>query len=69
MKVVPFGIVREDIIRYIKMSAMQFEKRINVLNVEVTDEIDKNRIKINIIFSIINIPEPVDMNIFLKRVR
>jgi phage baseplate assembly protein W len=61
--------VREDIIRYIKMAAMQFEKRINVLGVEVEDQPDKHGLKINIVFSIINIPEPVALSIFLKRVR
>ena len=61
--------VREDIIRYIKMAAMQFEKRINVIGVEVIDQPDKNGLKINIVFSIINIPEPVALSIFLKRVR
>jgi hypothetical protein len=61
--------VREDIIRYIKMAAMQFEKRINVIGIEVDDQPDKNGLKINIVFSIINIPEPVALSIFLKRVR
>jgi phage baseplate assembly protein W len=61
--------VREDIIRYINMAAKQFEKRINVLNVDVVDQQDLNGIKINIVFSIINIPDPVALSIFLKRVR
>jgi phage baseplate assembly protein W len=61
--------VREDIIRYIKMAAVQFEKRVEVLLVDIVDEMDKNRLKINVVFSIINIPEPVALSIFLKRVR
>ena len=61
--------VREDIIRYIKIAAAQFEKRINVLGIDIVDQQDKNGLKINIVFSIINIPEPVSLSIFLKRVR
>ena len=61
--------IREDIVRYVKMAARQFEQRIEVLVVDIVDEMDKNRLKINIVFSIINIPEPVALSIFLKRVR
>ena len=66
----PFGpFVREDIIRYVRDSAKAFESRINVLGIEVKDNQDKNGIEVNIVFSIINNPEPVSLNIFLKRVR
>ena len=66
----PFGpFVREDIIRYVRDSAKAFESRIDVLGIEVKDNQDKNGIEVNIVFSIINNPEPVSLNIFLKRVR
>lgn len=61
--------VREDIIRYVKIAARQFENRIEVLFVDIDDQPDKNGLKLNIVFSIINIPEPVSISIFLKRVR
>ena len=61
--------VREDIIRHVSMAAKQFERRISLLNVDVVDQPDKNGLKINVVFSIINIPEPVNLSIFLKRVR
>jgi phage baseplate assembly protein W len=60
---------REDIIRYISMAARQFESRIQLLNVSVIDDQDRNGLKINIVFAIINNPEPVNLSIFLKRVR
>jgi phage baseplate assembly protein W len=64
----PFVI--EDINRYITMSAKQFEKRINLLNVSVTDNSDKNGISINVVFAMINNPTvPINVSIFLKRVR
>ena len=61
--------VKEDIIRHIKIAARQFEGRIEVLGVDVVDQPDKNGMKVNIVFSIINTPEPVSLSIFLKRVR
>lgn len=60
---------REDIIRYISMAAKQFERRIQLLNVSVTDDQAKNGLKINIVFSIINNTETTNLSIFLKRVR
>lgn len=66
----PFGpFVVEDIIRYIKLSAQQFEDRVVVLNVAVVDDQDKSGIRINIVFALINNPEPVSLSIFIKRVR
>jgi len=63
----PFVI--EDITRYIQLAAQQFEKRITILNISITDNSDKNGYSINIVFSIINNPEPVSLNLFVKRVR
>jgi phage baseplate assembly protein W len=60
---------REDIIRYIQMSARMFERRIQLLNVSVTEDQNRNGLKINIVFSIINNTEPTSLSIFLKRVR
>jgi len=64
----PFMI--EDINRYVSIAAKQFETRINLLNVSVTDNSDNNAIGINVVFSMINNPTvPLTINIFLKRVR
>jgi hypothetical protein len=62
--------VVEDITRYVNMSAKQFEDRVTVLSVSVTDNSEQNAIGINVVFSIINNPTvPLQLNIFLKRVR
>ena len=63
----PFMI--EDIRKYIYVSARQFEKRINIVNVSILNDADKNGLSINIVFSVINIAEPINLSIFLKRVR
>ena len=66
----PFGpFLVEDITRYINLAAKQFESRIQVLNVTITDQSDKNAIGINVVFSIINNPEPISLSLFVKRVR
>jgi phage baseplate assembly protein W len=59
----------EDISRYINLAAQQFEDRVNVLSVTVIDNTDQNSLSVNVVFSIINRPEPVQLTIFLKRVR
>ena len=61
--------VVEDLNRYISVAAKQFENRIQILNTQITDNSDQNGISINIVFSILNNPEPVSINLFLKRVR
>jgi phage baseplate assembly protein W len=66
----PFGpFLVEDITRYINLAAKQFESRIQVLNVTITDQSDKNAIGINVVFSLINNPEPISLSLFVKRVR
>jgi len=59
----------EDIRRYIIHSAQQFETRIQLLDISILDVADQNSIAISVMFSIINNPEPVTLNLFLKRVR
>ena len=63
----PFTV--EDIIRYVKLTAQQFESRIQIINVGVTDAPDQNAYAVQVVFSIINNPDPVVINLFLKRVR
>jgi phage baseplate assembly protein W len=64
----PFMI--EDIVKYVNMSAKQFENRVTVLSVTVTDQSDSNAIAINVVFSLINNPTvPLQLNLFVKRVR
>ena len=59
----------EDLTRYINNSINDNEPRANLLNVQILDDPDKNAISINIVFSIINNPQPISMTLFLKRVR
>jgi len=61
--------VVEDLNRYISVAAKQFENRIQILNTQITDNSEQNGISVSIVFSILNNPEPVSINLFLKRVR
>jgi phage baseplate assembly protein W len=59
----------EDITRYVKVSAAQFEPRVQLLNVQVLDSVDLNGISVSITFALINRPEPINLTFFLRRVR
>lgn len=61
--------VREDIVRYITNSAKQFENRIQILQINIADLTDKNALQVDVIFSLINTPTPINLSLFLKRVR
>jgi phage baseplate assembly protein W len=59
----------EDIRNAVNLSIKQFETRVDLLGISILDDSDKNGFSISIIFSIINNPEPIQLNIFLKRAR
>ena len=46
-----------------------FEPRAEVLNVFVGGDIDKNEIHVTLTFRVINVPEPVTIELFLERLR
>jgi phage baseplate assembly protein W len=47
-----------------------YEPRANIERVNITEsQIDNNSLEITILFSIINIPQIIEMTLFLKRVR
>ena len=61
--------LQEDILRYINLAVSQFEPRVNLLNVAIEDSPDNNGYSINIVFSLINKPEPINLSLLIKRVR
>lgn len=61
--------LKEDIIRYISLAVNQYEPRAQLLNIAVNDDPDNNGYSVNIVFSLINKPEPINLNLFIKRVR
>jgi phage baseplate assembly protein W len=61
--------MEEELIRHINLSVNQFEPRVTLLNVTPYEDPDNNSLSINIVFSVINNPEPISFTIFLRRVR
>lgn len=59
----------EDVQRSIRVAASNFENRISILNISILDDIEKNAFSVTILFSIINRPDPVQLDLFLRRVR
>ena len=45
------------------------EPRVNLLKVSVNSGYDENYVQVNLLFSLINNPEPISLNFILKRVR
>jgi phage baseplate assembly protein W len=46
-----------------------FERRVNLLKVEVTPNFDRNELTVSIVVKVLNIPEPVTVDITLERIR
>jgi uncharacterized protein len=59
----------ENLTRIINLAAAQFEPRVVIQNISILPDQDYNTFSINIVFSLINIPQPINLNIPLRRVR
>ena len=47
----------------------KFEPRINILNLRLSTSFDEQQINVTLVFSMINIPKPITINLILNRVR
>jgi len=59
----------EDLQRSIQVAASNFENRITIHDIRILDDIEKHAYSISILFSIINRPDPIQLDLFLRRVR
>ena len=59
----------EDVQRSIQVAVSNFENRIRILDIQILDDIERNAYSVSILFSIINRPDPVQLDLFLRRVR
>lgn len=62
-------ITAENISFYVKSTIQHNEPRINLIRVEVIPRIDESVFNVNIIFSIINNPYPINLSLTLRKVR
>ena len=53
----------------IESAIRNFEPRANLLKVEVTERIDSNELIVSIVFSILNFPDPITLEVPLERIR
>ena len=60
---------KHDISLAIENCLRNFESRVLVDNVIVTGDLDKNGFNVSIFFRVINSPEPIEIELFLERVR
>jgi phage baseplate assembly protein W len=66
----PADAATADLIRTtIFQSIQNNEPRVNLIEVVVGDDADNNRYVVNIIFNLINIPDVIQLDLLLKRVR
>lgn len=47
----------------------KFEPRINILNLQLNTSADEQQINVTLVFSMVNIPKPITINLVLNRVR
>lgn len=59
----------DDIKTAINVSAVQFEPRVEIVNLSVLNKPDQNGITVNIVFRLVNSPNLVELPLFIKRVR
>jgi len=60
---------KADIEYAIKNTIANFEPRAEVISVNVGGNIDKNEIHVTLTFRVVNVPEPVTIELFLERLR
>ena len=55
--------------RHLTEILIEYEPRIKILSIDISDELDQNSIGINLVFSIVNIENPVSLTFYVERVR
>ena len=61
--------MKHDIELAIRNCLRNFEPRVIVNNVRVTGDLDRNGFNASIFFTVINSPEPIEVSLFLERIR
>ena len=60
---------KHDIELAVRNCLKNFESRVIVDDVRVTGDLDRNGFNVSIFFTVINSPEPVEVALFLERIR
>ena len=60
---------KHDISMAIQTCLTNYEPRVVVIDISVTGDLDKNGFNVSIHFTVINSPEPIEVSLFLERIR
>lgn len=60
-------LTKDVLIKFVKDTISEYEPRAQVLNVEVSDDIDGHRYAVTVTFSVINKQEPVSLSLLLGK--
>ena len=60
---------KHDINLAVRNCLKNFEPRVEVDEVRVSGDLDRNGVNVSIFFTVINSPEPVEVELFLERIR
>ncbi len=61
--------MKHDIELAVRNCLKNFESRVNVNDVRVSGDLDRNGFNVSIFFTVINSPEPIEVGLFLERIR
>ena len=60
---------KHDIDLAVRNCLANFESRVEVNDVRVSGDLDRNGFNVSIFFTVINSPEPIEVRLFLERIR
>ena len=60
---------KHDIDLAVRNCLKNFESRVIVDNVRVSGDLDRNGFNVSIFFTVVNSPEPIEVGLFLERIR
>ena len=61
--------MKHDIELAVRNCLKNFESRVTVDDVRVSGDLDRNGFNVSIFFTVVNSPEPIEVGLFLERIR
>ena len=60
---------KHDIELAIRTCLKNFESRVEVNDIRISGDLDRNGFNVSIYFTVVNSPEPIEVSLFLERIR
>ena len=61
--------MKHDIELAIRTCLKNFESRVEVNDIRISGDLDRNGFNVSIYFTVVNSPEPIEVSLFLERIR